>query len=141
MLLRHWATKKKKFTLNDYLQCNVRVRDIESHNTVGFVGPTSNMDAVAAAKLTADLQLTLISPSADSGLLSDAEKYPFFLRTTPTIQVDIDIMVDVLTNVRTEYVAAIYQEVSVLCSVLNSVLGCVIHCHTMLCELHSALVW
>ena len=76
------------------------------------MGPLSNEDTMAAAALTSDMDLTLISPSADSVLLSDYEKYPFFLRTTPTIQTDIDIMAAVLNEVDTDYVAAIYEEVS-----------------------------
>ena len=93
-------------------QCNIRIAGIDRYNVVGFVGPLSNEDTMAAASLTSDMDLTLISPSADSVLLSNYEQYPFFLRTTPTIQVDIDVIAAVLDEVDTKYVAAIYEEVS-----------------------------
>ncbi|KAL8599974.1 hypothetical protein ACOMHN_038973 [Nucella lapillus] len=91
-------------------QCNLRVPGISPHNVVAFVGPTSNMDTNAAAKLTGDMRLTLISPSADSGMLSSAKNYPYFLRTTPTVQMDVEIMAYMLTHVDTKFVAVIYQE-------------------------------
>ncbi|XP_076435087.1 metabotropic glutamate receptor 2-like [Babylonia areolata] len=89
-------------------QCNLRIEDIDRHNLVGFVG-TTNSDAMAAAKLTEDMDLTLISPQADSVLLSNGEMYPYFLRTIPSLQVDIDILADLLQDVQTKYVAAIYE--------------------------------
>ncbi|KAK7487812.1 hypothetical protein BaRGS_00020953 [Batillaria attramentaria] len=73
-------------------QCNVRVRDMDRRNVVGFVGPLSNEDAMAAAKLTGDMHLTVISPSADSATLSNSNMYPYFLRTTPSILNDVKIL-------------------------------------------------
>ncbi|KAK7087453.1 metabotropic glutamate receptor 2-like [Littorina saxatilis] len=91
-------------------QCNIRIPDFDRNQVVGFVGPTSNMDAMAAARLTSKMDLTVISPSADSTMLSDHGQYPYFLRTKPSIQVDVDVMAAVLRQTQTKYAAAIYLQ-------------------------------
>ena len=96
------------------LQCQIRINEIDRYNLVGFVGPTSNDATIAAARLTSDLDLTLISPSADSTVLSQSKLFPYFLRSTPSMQTDIDIMADILIRLGTKFVAVFYEMVCVL---------------------------
>lgn len=92
-------------------QCNVRVQNFDRRNVVGFVGPLRNEDAMAAAALTRDMDLTVISPTADSAVLSDSKMYSYFMRTTPSTQNDVDILGHVLRHsIQTRYVTAIYQQ-------------------------------
>jgi ABC-type branched-subunit amino acid transport system substrate-binding protein len=71
------------------------------------------MDAMAAASLTQDMDLTVISPSADLPALADNSKYRYFLRTSPSMSVDVDIMIAVLVNASIKHVAVIYDDVRI----------------------------
>lgn len=79
-------------------QCNLRVRSIDRRNVIGFVGPLSNADAIAAATLANDLDMTIISPSANAAVLSVNTMYRTFLRTVPSIEKDVEIMSYILTT-------------------------------------------
>lgn len=58
----------------------------------------SNADAIAAATLANDLDMTIISPSANAAVLSVNTMYRTFLRTVPSIEKDVEIMSYILTT-------------------------------------------
>ncbi|XP_012940321.1 uncharacterized protein LOC101850490 [Aplysia californica] len=82
----------------------------QSSVTPGVIGPLSSGPTIAAADLAGRLSISLISPRADSPVLSDKLKYPTFLRTVPPSGVQAKALVALLAYLKWENVMVMYVD-------------------------------
>lgn len=76
--------------------------------TVMGVQTTSSRYVVAANRVTSPLKVQLMSSSASSTALSDQLRYPFFARTVPPDNVQMDVIAKILKTNDWSYVGIIY---------------------------------
>lgn len=93
--------------------CKVRLGStfpVSPRNLLAYVGPSTNMDAMAASRLLTDMNKTMISHAATSPMLNDRVKHPFFLRTVPHDNYNPKIISAILGKFNIKYVMLIYQD-------------------------------
>ena len=77
-------------------------------STVMGVQTTSSRYVVAANRITAQMQIQLMSSSASSTALSDRWRYPYFTRTVPPDNVQMALIAKILKENNWSYVGVIY---------------------------------
>ncbi|XP_041347672.1 metabotropic glutamate receptor 2-like [Gigantopelta aegis] len=94
-----------------FAQCRTKPIGVDRRQLLAFVGPDRSTEAMAAAELLQDMNLTSVSHAATASKLGNAEEYPYFLRTVPSNKNDAMALAAILGKVvRTKYVQLVYQD-------------------------------
>lgn len=77
---------------------------------LGFVGDVGSSISISVAEALTRLQFAQISYASTSPLLSDRDKYPFFLRVVTPDNYQAKAMVTILKNLKATYVQLVYSK-------------------------------
>lgn len=79
------------------------------HNVVGVIGPESSSASVLTANVLGMFAIPQISPTASSDLLSNKNKYPYFVRMAPPDRYQVAAMLSLICHFRWSYIAIVYS--------------------------------
>lgn len=89
--------------------CRTYYTSVSPRNTVAFVGPTDNDQAIETASLLKDMQATQVSSMATSPELSKDE-YNYFLRTIPSDAIEVMVLAKVIKKEGIRYVQMLVED-------------------------------
>lgn len=81
---------------------------IDPSKIVAVIGSVSSDVTLATAEITTKLQLPHISFGASSVNLDDRTRYPYFLRTVPSDDVQVDLLLDLVKKFNFTHVGLLY---------------------------------
>lgn len=79
------------------------------HDVAGVIGPESSSASELVANVLGMFAIPQISPTASSDLLSNKNKYPYFVRMAPPDRYQVAAMLSLIRHFRWSYVAIIYS--------------------------------
>ena len=79
------------------------------YDVVGVIGADSSPSSIIMAKLLDIFQIPQISPSSTSDLLSNKNKYRFFMRLMPPDRLQIQAILQLLIHFNWTYVSTVYS--------------------------------
>ena len=94
-----------------FQQCRTKPNGVDRRQLLAYIGPDRSTEAMTAANLLQDMNLTSVSHAATASTLGNAEEYPYFLRTVPSSKNDAEAITAILAKVlQTKYVQLVYQD-------------------------------
>ena len=78
-------------------------------NVVGTIGPLTSAQAIVLSPILGYHEIVQISPMATSDVLSEKDKYPFFMRTSPPDKFQVKAIISILLHFGWNYVSLLYE--------------------------------
>ena len=78
-------------------------------NVVGTIGPLTSAQAIVLSPILGYHGITQISPMATSDVLSEKDKYPYFMRTIPPDKFQVKAIISILLHFGWTYVTLLYE--------------------------------
>ena len=78
-------------------------------NVVGTIGPLTSSQATVLSPILGYHGIVQISPMATSDVLSEKDKYPFFMRTIPPDKFKVKAIISILLHFGWTYISLLYE--------------------------------
>ncbi|KAK2145674.1 hypothetical protein LSH36_664g01035 [Paralvinella palmiformis] len=84
--------------------------EFDFYPVIGVIGSESSPASVMIANVLGMFGIPQISPTASSDLLSDKERFPYFLRMVPPDRYQVHSIIDLIQHFNWTYISAVYSK-------------------------------
>ncbi|XP_076820513.1 metabotropic glutamate receptor 3-like [Clavelina lepadiformis] len=103
-------TRALEHIVRQYLRQSFTSQNTSRNDTYwGVIGPETSEVSVATAKLLGLFEMSQVSISATSPILSDKQRFPYYFRTASSDEYQIKAMIKLLEQNRWHYVSFVYE--------------------------------